>query len=504
MAAAPSGDAAAENPFGDPITRAFLHDVETSTRFWDATPQLQYIAHVAAEQRVSPWGLLALVQVHRLSHVPPSVVLVDRAGKKGTRLEDGTSLNFFVSLVARTGGGKSVTFRLASGVLPPNGTPVPDGTGQGIVRHIAETRIVRKDEENKPLQVPYRVTLFHRHSLTIHAPEIKTLAAEFAREGSKTDAMMRSMWVGEVVGMTVADMERRVVIPANMARIAGAWGVQPVNAVALLAQADDGTPQRFLWAPAAEYRRPYPSRTPVPQGVTFPMPVFNSGSPFGVSDMPSELRDDDPLPDPIWVEWSPQMTTDIAAVHAAEDALYDCDPYADRSFEQQDAEKALTMQSHMTLTRIKLAALMGFIHGRANPSDLDWQLSGVQLDVSTAELSGVWKRCEQARLTVAQEKGAERAVELYSADTTRTLLKNSDTDQVAADVWAMLALRPRKAKEIRDRLSSRKRLLLKDALASLETEDRAEYDTGEALWWALWKGKRIRAEEAGDAKGGTA
>lgn len=498
--AAPFGDAAT-NPFGEPITRAWLDHVETSTGFWDATDQLRYIAHTAAVQRVSPWGLLALVQAHRLSHIPPNVVLVDRAGNRGTVLSDGTSLNFFVSLVARTGGGKSVTFRLASGILPPNGTPVPDGTGQGIVKHLAETRLVRKDEENKPLPVPYKVTLFHRHSLTIHAPEIKTLAAEFAREGSKTDAMMRSMWVGEVVGMTVSDVERRVVIPSNMARIAGIWGVQPVNAVALLAQADDGTPQRFLWAPAAEYRRPYPSRPPA-QGVSFPMPVFQTNSPFGVSDMPLELRDDDPLPEPIWVDWSPQMRADIVQIHAAEDALYDCDPYADRDADQENAEKAMTMQSHLLLTRIKLAAMTGFIHGRAEPSDLDWELSGIQLEVSNHELAGVWKRCEQARLTVAKEKGADRAVELYSTDTARTLLKNSDIDNVAHEAWALLALKPRKAKEIRDRLSSRKRLLLKEALASLASEGRAEYDPDQSMWWAMWKGERFRGEESADAEEG--
>lgn len=497
----PHHDDGIANPFGDPISRAWLDEVESTTGFWDATPQLRYIAHVAALQRVSPWGLLALIQAHRLSHIPPNVVLVDRSGNPGTVLTDGTSLNFFISLVARTGGGKSVTFRLASGLLPPNGTSVPDGTGQGIVRHIAETRIVRKDAENKPLEVPYRVTVFHRHSLTIHAPEIKTLAAEFAREGSKTDAMMRSMWVGEVVGMTVADMERRVVIPPNMARISGIWGVQPVNAVALLAQADDGTPQRFLWAPAAEYRRPYPSRKPVPQGVSFPMPVFSTNGAFGVSDMPSEYRDDDPLPDPIWVGWSPQMKADIATIHATEDALYDCDPYADRSPEQENAEKALTMQSHLLLTRIKLSALMGFIHGRPEPSDLDWQLSEVQLDVSTAELSGVWKRCEQARLITAQEKGADRAVELYSSDTTRTLLKNTDINNVAHEAWALLALKPRKAKEIRDKLSARKRLLLKDALDTLVTEGKAEYDVEQSLWWAVWKGDRIRTEDPDSAVG---
>lgn len=436
------------NPFGDPITRARLDAIEDGFPggFWNATPQLQHIAAVAAEQGVSPWGVLELSQLHRLSHIPPNVVLVDRVGKPGNSLVDGTSLNGFGALVAPPGGGKSVCFRVASGILPPNSLPVPDGTGQGILRNFAKTETVRRDEENKPLEVPYRVTAFHRHEMTIHAPEIKSLNAEFLREGTKTDTILRQLWAGETVGMNNADLDRRVVIPPNMVRVCGGWGVQPVNAAAILAQADDGTPQRFVWAPARECRKPYPSRTPAPQGVTFPMPTFTATGPFGTSDspMPAEIKDTDgfeALPEPIWVQWSPKMHTEIAAMHAEIEVLGDREPYADVSPEEVAAEKALLMKAHLILTTIKQAAMMGFIHGRANPSDLDWDLACLQMEVSTAEMAGVWKRCAEVRFRIATERGVDRAHEQRATRYTAAGLDASDGSRVRGRILAELGAR---------------------------------------------------------------
>ncbi len=436
------------DPFGEPITRARLDEIEASFPggFWNATPQLQYVAAVAAEQGVSPWGVLELAQLHRLSHIPPNVVLVDRAGKPGTSLVDGTSLNGFGAVVAPPGGGKSVCYRVASGILPPKSIPVPDGTGQGILRNFAETQTVRRDEENKPLPEPYRITRFHRHEMTIHAPEIKSLNAEFMREGTKTDTILRSLWVGETVGMNNADLDRRVVIPPNMVRLAAAWGVQPVNAVAILSQAADGTPQRFTWAPAKECRKPSPPRTPAPQGVTFPMPTFTAQGPFSSSDatMPTEIRDTDgyeALPEPIWVAWSPKMRVEITAMRAEIDALEDREPYADIPPDQQAAEEALLMKSHLILTTIKQAAMMGFIHGRANPSDLDWDLACLQMEVSTAEMAGVWKRCVEVRYRIAEERGVDRAHEQRATRYTAAGLDASDGSRVRGRILAELGAR---------------------------------------------------------------
>lgn len=481
-------DPNADNPFGDPITREWLDELERTTDFWNRSPQLQAVAWAAAQEKVSPWGLLMGVQLHQLSHVKPTVVLVKRDGSPGQTLFSGTSLNMFGGLTADSGGGKSVTFKLASELLPPSHTPVSDGTGQGLVKSIAETEKVTSEDGQK-LAEPYYITRFNRHSLVVHAPEIKTLNAEFAREASKTDSMMRSMWSGETVGMTTGDKDRRVTLPANMYRIVGMWGVQAVNATAILAGADDGTPQRWLWMPAEEYRR---GITRVNPGqVTFPQPVFGQigSNPFGVSggELPTEYRDGDPLPAPIWVSWSPQMTADIASLTAQREALRDRDPYADLTQEQLDAERAVTMQSHLTLTRIKLAAIMGFLHGRPSPTDLDWELAGYQLQVSVRELAGVWKKSQMARKQEIVVRGAEKGLELHAAQGARNALDDADVVAVAEYLYQKLAERPLLNKELRNKLSHTRRAKLRPALELLEAQGRFAVDRN-GLYWALYKG----------------
>lgn len=494
------------NPFGEPITRAWLTQLETSTDFWNRTPQLQYIAHVAAKKKVSPWGLLALVQEHQASHIPPYVVLVDKEGAAGTILSDGTSLNGLVSLVARTGGGKSVTFKIATSLIPPKGTPVPNGTGQGIMTTFVESRTATKDSEGKPLEFPKKKIGFHRHSAVIHAAEVKTLNAELGRDGSITDSLLRSLWVGETVGMANADTKRRALVPANVLRFSGIWGVQPVNAWAILDQADDGTPQRFVWAPAEEYRKNPPARKAPTPGVTFdpkcpfPLPVFTGNGSFGVSDdlMPQEIDEDctGQLPDPVWVTWSPQMSTDIAALQAREAELFDRDPYAKLTAAQKAAERELIMTSHFTLTTIKQTAKMGWIHGNPNPTDLDWELSQIQMQVSTRELAGVWEKCDAESLFRKQRKGFDQGIEHDARKQMIDSIAEGRIIALAEKIWAYLAEKPHTLPELKPRTSSKTtRDLMPVALNWLRDQKRAESvaTTGGVVWHALIDGKRVAA-----------
>lgn len=492
------------NPFGGPLTREWLTDLETRTDFWNRKPQLQYIAAFAEREGVSAWGLLLSVMLHRLSHIPPTVVLSKRDGSVGTALIGGTSLNLFGSLVGDSGSGKSVIFRAASEIMPPIHRPFSDGTGQGLVKSIAETERHTKDEDGNPLSEPIYVTRFLRHALVIHAPEIKTLNAEFEREGSKTDSMMRSIWVGETVGMTTGDKERRATLPANMYRICGLWGVQPVNAGAILNGAEDGTPQRWIWAPAEEFRRGKrkPFRTPPPASVHFPMPVFNPGqNPFGTpgGELPLTLADNDPLPAPIWVTWSPQMHVDVKRLRDEREALRDRDPYAVVTPELVAAEHRVLMQSHLILTRIKLAAALGMLWGHTSPDDEDWELAGAQLEVSNRELAGVWASTQRHRFEAIVAKGFERGREMHAANRQRTLLDEEDEQSFADHLWQLLRNRPMTNKEIRAKLSTSRRKGLREAVELLESRGMLAVDAAH-MYWALWQGTPLPYDMASQFK----
>lgn len=482
----------APNPFGEPLTREWLTELEVRTDFWNRNPQLQYIAAAAAREEVSAWGLLLAVTLHRLSHISPTVVLAKKDGSFGNSLVSGTSLNMFGALVGDSGSGKSVIFREASEIMPPFSRPVADGTGQGIVKSFIETERVTKDEDGNPLGSPVYVTRFLRHSLTLHAPEIKTLNAEFERSGSKTDSMLRSLWVGETVGMTTGEKDRRASLPANLSRICGLWGVQPVNATAILAGVADGTPQRWIWAPAEEFRRGAraPQRTQPPATVHFPMPVYSPGqNPFGVSggQLPEVLLDTDPLPDPEWVLWSPQMHVDIKTLRAERDALRDRDPYAPVTPELVAAEHRLLMESHLILTRIKLAAGLGTLWGHTSPTDEDWELAGIQLEVSNRELAGVWVRTEEAKEEATKEAGRRRGLEAFYADESRSVEVKNEIERLADKLWQKLAVCPLTNKAARAAVPSDKRKLFRDITEFLENQGLLAIDSNN-MYWALWKG----------------
>ncbi len=487
------------NPFGEPIDRQDLYDIEHATNFWNRKPQLQIIYHTAMDENISPWGLLAAVMAHRMSHVPPNVVLVKNNGNEGKTLEEGTSLNLFVGLVGRASAGKSVTFRTATALIAPKDRPLADGTGQGIVKAFAERKKITKDDEGKPLDTPYTVTRFHRHSLTLHAPEIETLNAEFIREGSKTGGMMRSMWVGETVGMTNADSERNAVLPQNMSRLCGIWGVQPHNAYAIMGQAKSGTPQRFLWVPVRDRRA---ARAPhlltnvaaAPVNTTFPFPVFGStpaAQAMGTT-LPMELRDDDPLPAPVWVHHSAQAAIEVKAAQSLFDAaMGDYEDYDDLPPEVEAAVAAAEMAGHGVLQKLKVAAGLGFLWGHTEPDDEDVELACAMLEISQGEAAGVWKTCEKDELKSAELRGKTRGVEMDAATTAREYLRTARIEDVAGTVYTILTTaRGCTENGVKKKIAKTKRDHVRDALRHLEDQGKASYDG--ATWHALYNGNALR------------
>lgn len=446
------------NPFGQPTTPELLNTAEKSG-FWSATPELAYIAAEAGVSDVSPWGLLGVLMAHQVSHIPPTVVLVTKTGNEGRTLAAGMSLNYLGALVGGSGlfGNKSTTFKLGLDLIQPFRTPVTDGTGEGLVKYFASAVVETKDEDGKPLPFPRKYMRYDEHCCVVHATEIDTLNVEMSKDATKLPSFLRGLWTGDTVGMLNSDKDRRANLPGNMARLAAMWGVQPTHALALLEDYHGGTPQRFLWLPAMEDRNPYPKRKagkPVP--FTLPEAAhvndlkmghpeiiergtgsveYNAPNPDDPSktvriakprppvlwDLPREMESHDILPTAHWVHWSPAMRRDIPRLRA--EMKLPCGRYEERTPEMEALELELEVRSHFLLMRIKVAVWLAFLHGRSEPTDLDWHLSEVVMLVNLGEMAGVFERCKRQAQKEAEAAGRRRGVESYTAEQTRDGIK---------------------------------------------------------------------------------
>jgi hypothetical protein len=181
------------------------------------------------------------------------------------------------------------------------------------------------------------------------------------------------------------------------------------------------------------------------------------------------------------------MTVDIAYLKRQRDNLRDRDPYAVITPEMQDAEHRSTMESHLLLTRIKLAAVIGTLWGHTSPDDEDWELSEIQMEVSKRELAGVWRRCLEARSKEIVTRGIERGTEMHAASAQRDKMDDNDVYALAEHLWRCLAERPMTNRDLRNKLSNSRRKQMKPAIDILEAQNRLSVDRNN-LYWATTGG----------------
>ena len=495
------------NPFGEVITDEWLNWLEAETGIWDHSPQLQHVAFTAQDREVSAWGLLLSLQVHQLSLVEPNVVLVSRNGRPGLGLKDAKSLNMYAALLADTGGGKSDTITIASELVPPKGL-VSGGTGQGLQKTFAETKLVSEDGDGNKIEEPYYVNRYLTNSAVIHVTEVADSAAEFGREGSSTASTLRKMWVGEITGATTGDVSRRVTLYPNTYRFGGIWGIQPQCSEALLTGAEAGTPQRWTWAPGEEFREDL-NRTMPPQNVTFPVPSWNvGGNMYGTSGgvFPRDVVADTPLPAPIWVPWSPQMHADIPPLQAERKKLKRTIRQAKQSGKPLSAEleresKRVMMESHLILTRIKCAVALAFLHGRTAPTDTDWIFAGAQVEVSKRCLAEAWQETERKLYGDLTKRGTERGIEQHA--TQRSLDFENQRyvhNELAPVVWKKCSDMPLPRYRLANNGSTKQRQFIDEALELLIEGGGIPSATGQpkmlaygndGKYWAMYNGAVI-------------
>ena len=323
---------------------------------------LTYIRAMARARMVSPFALLGTVVAHTLAATPYTLRGPEFIGSAA-------SLNFFTAIVGPSGTGKSACVGVFDDMhlLGSEIERLTPSSGEGIV-----TLFVEVDKKGEQTQV--------RHQVISVVDEIGTLGAMQSRKGSTLSSILRSAWSGSGISQHAAEAQRRRNLRPGTYRYCMVAGVQPSTASILLDDAGAGTPQRFLWMPATDANASSSAPEPAP-----------------LTKVPDRWPDWITLPGAI-MPFPDEVRTFVRLQH---------------EMRMRGGESALmALDGHAVLTRVKVAAAMALMHGRAEVEMPFWDMSGLVMEVSDAVRAEVVQAQVDAAREVARTQGrhdAERA-----------------------------------------------------------------------------------------------
>lgn len=392
--------------------------------FWSSREVLDHIRLFAQSRRASPYAVLGVVLMRVLTVTPPYIVLPALVGGQA-------SLNSFIALVGRSGGGKGTSMKAARQAveLGEDVYEAPVGSGEGIAKQYAHRErgeLVRD-----------------RDAVLFDVEEIDSLRNLGARQGATLLPELRKAWSGEKLGFAYADPTKAIPIPADSYRLCAVVGVQPARADALLDDSDGGTPQRFLWLPVTDLQAPAEQPpTPKPWQWSLPGPWVSDMWQKSEIDVPGEVR------------------TYVARVQ----------------LEKLRGTASDALDGHGPLARMKVAAALTLLDRRQTMALEDWQLAGHLEAVSLAtrqyvqaELSEKAARSHRAR----GEAEAGRAVVV--ADRVAEAAVQRAGQRIAAIVAGGSVARS----EVRRRLRHELRGYFDEALDALVTAGQVEVVTSD-------------------------
>lgn len=384
--------------------------------FWLARPELGHIRDFAKARLVAPWAMLGIVLSRIVAATPPDVVLPPTIGGQA-------SLNLFVGLVAPSGIGKGTATRAAADAVQIVGgvNTVPVGSGEGLA-HL----FMRRDKEGGIEQ--------HTQSVLLDAPEIDTLTALGSRNGATLMSELRKAWSGEDLGFGYADPKKRLPVPAHRYRLSMVVGIQPNRAGGLLADADGGTPQRFLWMPALD----------------------------------PDMEDGHEAPEPIkWTMPRRARTFDNVEMKVCKEALKEIK----EAHIARHREGVAGLDGHASLTRLKTAAALALLDGRIGVSSEDWSLAKQVMDESDKTRAAVVEELQRDVEAKNVARGKLEGVRAHVASETAADIK---TKRVAARIVDLLEKAEGRmaGNLLRKKIAHRDREYIEPAVELLRTKKR--------------------------------
>lgn len=329
----------------------------------DPPQWIQHVTAAAHARRVNPQALIHAVLARTSAYMPHSLHIGRQSGQA-------QHLGIYTVVYDTTGGGKTRTIATARELVPApewiTRHEVPLGSGEGIAQLLYGQ--VQETENDKQITKWRQV----HHNAFIVKPEGREFLAIGKRDSSTVFATLCAAWSGEPLGQANASDDRNRQIPAMSYVIGMILGFQPSTVVDFLADAESGTPGRFLWAgtrnpDAADTRTEWPGPLPI----TWP-PAINPG-PFDMP-MPDQLVD--------------ELDQEDLAQHRGQLVL----PH---------------LEAQRRARRLKTAAMIAVLDGRwdTGPTMNDWTLA-VELDkASTAVRDAVET---EVALRAAQKVAAVR------------------------------------------------------------------------------------------------
>lgn len=330
----------------------------TEATFFDQTTQLRKILAWARVRRVAPWALILAVLVRVSARIPPDVRLRGLIGGQA-------SLNVFAAFVSGSGGGKGASDRVSRLAYPADIAIRIPSSGEGIAELF--TLRGKESEDNERLR-----------SVILSVGEIDALTGQADRRGSVLLATLKSAWMGEPLGQANATKALSRYVAEHDYRLCMSVGVQFGHGAVLLGDASGGTPQRFVWIPTQDPSMPR-GGGPDPEPLDTALPLWEHDS-NGVCEIEYGI---------------PEIETLVIDSHLA------------RQRGEGDA-----LDGHSLLSRCKIAAIIAALHQRRIVTQLDWELSGVVMQVSDRTRQSLIDYDRQA----ARAKLRERAISRVTFD----------------------------------------------------------------------------------------
>lgn len=405
--------------------KLFSSPDETAEReFWQSRQILRDIYKLGRQKTIAPWSLLGLILQRVLHTVPWNVYYETYKGP--------TSLNTLLALVGRTGTGKSTSLDVIDLNITFNDSNpdyalsctwqgvVEPGSGEAMPDYYMTTT---KDENKKPQKTwahPNRAAMFG-------FDEVGMLEGRQAREGSTITEYMKQGCSGTVFGRVLKG-GGGTMLPSRSYRFGLFINVQPARAGLLFTPnaIAGGLPSRFLF--------------------------------FSTQDKALRSEQDFSKPVPIvlpQINWSEVST--IRALPVMDEM------HRDEQFKANEG-KVEEIDSHLLLTRAKVAVALAVMEGRTELNEEDWELSKVVITHSVNTRKMVLD--ELSKATSQELARAGRAAGTKTAIAEEVVMDR----QLRTTAKAILKKRADglEDSEIRRTLNNRSRPFFNDALSFLE------------------------------------